>query len=207
MPVPPVTPDIVSESTPGVASEPNPPAVDDPHPTESTIQPVTPPQVTQDRTDSSPSPSDPGPSLVVEPSTFLSGDSLQGAINNIVDMGFPRDQVLRAMRASFNNADRAVEYLTTVSDFTTFLECFNLIYYFSRGSQNMLRLMLLRQPSALRFSLRLRQPHHRPRISLKIYFRSILSFLPTLFFLTHIIESIVGAATATSWCFWSWGPA
>ncbi|KAK7472615.1 UV excision repair protein rad23 [Stygiomarasmius scandens] len=46
-------------------------------------------------------------------SSFLSGEALQTTINNMVDMGFPRDQVLRALRASFNNPDRAVEYLMT----------------------------------------------------------------------------------------------
>ncbi|KAF9531577.1 hypothetical protein CPB83DRAFT_848408 [Crepidotus variabilis] len=48
-----------------------------------------------------------------DPSSFLAGDHLQSAINGMVEMGFPRDQVLKAMRASFNNADRAVEYLMT----------------------------------------------------------------------------------------------
>lgn len=83
---------------------------------------VTPPEVTQPRI-TSPSTSDSTSSSIGDQGTFLSGESLQGAINNIIDMGFPRDQVLRAMRASFNNADRAVEYLTTVSDLTTFFEC------------------------------------------------------------------------------------
>lgn len=47
-------------------------------------------------------------------SSFLSGAALQSTIQSMVDMGFPRDQVLRALRASFNNADRAVEYLMNV---------------------------------------------------------------------------------------------
>ncbi|EIM82826.1 UV excision repair protein Rad23 [Stereum hirsutum FP-91666 SS1] len=46
-------------------------------------------------------------------SSFLTGNALQSSIQNMVEMGFPRDQVLRAMRASYNNPDRAVEYLMT----------------------------------------------------------------------------------------------
>ncbi|KAF9478646.1 UV excision repair protein Rad23 [Pholiota conissans] len=58
-------------------------------------------------------PSSAPPPAFGDPSSFLSGATLQNAINGMVEMGFPREQVLRAMRASFNNADRAVEYLMT----------------------------------------------------------------------------------------------
>ncbi|KAI0779368.1 hypothetical protein C8Q74DRAFT_1198410 [Fomes fomentarius] len=42
---------------------------------------------------------------------FLTGEALQSTIQNMVEMGFEREQVMRALRASFNNPDRAVEYL------------------------------------------------------------------------------------------------
>ncbi|KAJ9107452.1 hypothetical protein QFC21_000905 [Naganishia friedmannii] len=45
--------------------------------------------------------------------SFLSGDVLQAAISGMMEMGFEREQVMRALRASFNNPDRAVEYLMT----------------------------------------------------------------------------------------------
>ncbi|KAI8898878.1 XPC-binding domain-containing protein [Globomyces pollinis-pini] len=46
-------------------------------------------------------------------STLLTGSSLESTIANLVEMGFPRDQCVAAMRAAFNNPDRAVEYLMT----------------------------------------------------------------------------------------------
>lgn len=46
-------------------------------------------------------------------SSFMSGPALQTAITNMIDMGFEREQVMKALRASFNNPDRAVEYLMT----------------------------------------------------------------------------------------------
>jgi len=105
------TPIPAPSATSNITSESTPPEVV-PHQPEASISVVAPPEVTQPGI-TSPSTSDSTSSSIGDPGTFLSGESLQGAINNIIDMGFPRDQVLRAMRASFNNADRAVEYLTT----------------------------------------------------------------------------------------------
>lgn len=50
-----------------------------------------------------------------DPTSFLMGSALETSVNEMVSMGFPKEMVMRAMRASYNNPHRAVEYLMNVS--------------------------------------------------------------------------------------------
>lgn len=54
-------------------------------------------------------------------SNLVAGGNLESTIQQILDMGggsWDRDTVVRALRAAFNNPERAVEYLYSVSSFS-----------------------------------------------------------------------------------------
>jgi len=42
------------------------------------------------------------------------GEQYEQTVQEMMSMGFPRSQIIAAMRASFNNPDRAMEYLLSV---------------------------------------------------------------------------------------------
>ncbi|KAJ3275060.1 hypothetical protein HDV01_001566 [Terramyces sp. JEL0728] len=44
---------------------------------------------------------------------MVTGAAYETSVTNLMEMGYPRDQVVAALRAAFNNPDRAAEYLFT----------------------------------------------------------------------------------------------
>ncbi len=46
--------------------------------------------------------------------TLVTGSEYEATVQNLMEMGFDREEVIKALRAAYNNPDRAVEYLMTV---------------------------------------------------------------------------------------------
>ncbi|KAK5669703.1 UV excision repair protein rad23 [Batrachochytrium dendrobatidis] len=53
------------------------------------------------------------PETLTTTTALATGAVYENAVSNLMEMGFPRDQVTHAMRTAFNNPDRAAEYLMT----------------------------------------------------------------------------------------------
>ena len=51
------------------------------------------------------------------------GDKLEKTIDEICAMGFGREEAKKALRAAFNNPDRAIEYLINVPKFKYKIIC------------------------------------------------------------------------------------
>ena len=64
-------------------------------------------------------------------SNLVAGSNLESTVQQILDMGggsWDRETVIRALRAAFNNPERAVEYLYSVSFNTSFHSCILLLH-------------------------------------------------------------------------------
>lgn len=70
-------------------------------------------------------------------SNLVAGTTFEATIQQILDMGggsWDRDTVVRALRAAFNNPERAVEYLYSVSFFQTLASLFFLVHHLAGSS-------------------------------------------------------------------------
>ena len=70
-------------------------------------------------------------------SNLVAGTNFEATIQQILDMGggsWDRDTVVRALRAAFNNPERAVEYLYSVSFFQTLASLFLLVHHLAGSS-------------------------------------------------------------------------
>lgn len=57
----------------------------------------------------------PAAAAPVSDASLVVGDEYERSVQEMMNMGYPRSQIVAAMRASFNNPDRAVEYLLSGS--------------------------------------------------------------------------------------------
>jgi UV excision repair protein RAD23 len=86
-----------------------------PTPTPAVATPAPAPAATPAAATDAPAVATPATEGQVSDPSLVIGEQYESTVQEMMSMGFPRTQIIAAMRASFNNPDRAMEYLLSVT--------------------------------------------------------------------------------------------
>lgn len=122
-PTPPVKPPVAADpprtkkksGTVAAPSVPSPPSAIATDPTNTDSTPITTPTATATANATPPAPADASAALAASTAgsrnSLVTGPAYDQSVRQMCEMGFPEEQVKQALRAAFNNPDRAVDFL------------------------------------------------------------------------------------------------